>query len=368
MSSRTPSLPVLARRADATRACSFCPKLCRPACPVSTVTANDAVSAWGIMNALHVVTRGDAPLDASSAEPAYACSGCGACQSHCELAVNVPDTALDARAEALRSNVAPESISTFVSELPRREARVRAEAERVGAAESSPSGVVIFAGCTLVSTAISQVIAAQRAVESLVGPVTVVGDLCCGAPWLDAGDLDGFRARAEAVGDRLRRATTVIALDPGCAHAMTVRAPSRGVRSRPMKTLEQYFLERIDRVPEGALASMGSFAVHDSCRSGRGLRAFDAPRAVLQRLTGRAPTELVYHREHATCSGGGGLLPVTNPAIADAITDELAAQVRDAGVDHVLAGCPTSRARLARVGISAFTLADLFCELGRSKA
>lgn len=320
------------------------------------------------MNALHPIARGDAPLDASSAEPVYACSGCGACQSHCELAVNVADAALDARADALRTHSAPESISTFVSELPLREARVRAAAERVGAAESSPTGAVLFAGCTLISTAISQVIAAQRALEPLVGPLTVVGDLCCGAPWLDAGDEDGFRARAEALSDRLRRASTVIALDPGCAHAMSVRAPARGARSRPMKTLEQYFLERIDRVPEGALASMGSFAVHDTCRSGRGLRAYDAPRSVLQRLTGRAPTELVYQREHATCSGGGGLLPVTNPAIADAITDELATQVRDAGVDHVLTGCPTSRARLARVGISAFTLAELFCELGRSKA
>lgn len=368
MSSRSPSLPLLSGRADATRACSFCPKLCRPACPVATVTANDAVSAWGIMNTLHAVTDGAAALDAHAVESSYACSGCGACQSHCELAVNVPDTVLDARAEALRAKVAPESIATFVSELPRREARVRAQAERADAAESSPTGVVIFAGCTLISTAISQVNAAKAAVESLVGPVMLVGDLCCGAPWLDAGDLEGFRARAEAVSDRLRRASTVIALDPGCAHAMAVRAPARGVRARAMVSLEQYFLTRIDRVPEGALASMGSFAVHDTCRSGRGLRAYDAPRAVLQRLTGRAPSELLYRREHASCSGGGGLLPVTHPAVADAVTDELAAQVRDAGVDHVLTGCPTSRARLSRVGISAFTLADLFCELGRSKA
>jgi Fe-S oxidoreductase len=363
-----PRLPVLASRADATRACTFCPKLCRPACPVATVTANDALSAWGIMGALHSVASGAKSADAETLASSYACTGCEHCQSHCELSVDVPGAVLDARSAAYTSGLAPETVRTFVAELPAREERVRALAERIGAVEAAPTGVVLFAGCTIVATAPSHVAIAQRAIERLIGPISLVADLCCGGPWLDAGDVDGFRARAEALSDRVRRASAVIALDPGCVHAMRVRAPQFAVNGRSMEWLEQFFLQRIDRLPQSALATMGRFAVHDSCRAGRGLRSYDAPRAVIERLTGVCPIELAMNRERSQCSGGGGLLPVTSPSTADAITDELASLVRDSGADHVLVGCPTTKHRLTRVGISAFTLSDLFCELGRGEA
>ncbi len=40
---------------------------------------------------------------------------------------------------------------------------------------------------------------------------------------------------------------------------------------------------------------------------------YEAPRAVLGRLLGRAPDEFDEHREWAACSGAGGLLPSTMP-------------------------------------------------------
>lgn len=320
------------------------------------------------MGTLHSIATGAASPAQSSLGAAYHCTGCEHCQSHCELSIDVPGTVLDARAVALAQGLAPESVRSFVASLPEREERVRALSERIGAADTAPTGVVLFAGCTLVATAPAHVASAQRALERVIGPVSLVADLCCGAPWLEAGDVDGFRARAEALSDRVRRATTVIALDAGCAFAMRVRAPEAGVNARSMEWLEEFFLRRIERLPQSALAAMGTFAVHDSCRSGRGMRAYDAPRAVIERLTGVRPVELAVNRERSQCSGGGGLLPVTAPGTADAITDDLVALIRDSGADHVLVGCPTTKQRLTRAGVSAFTLSDLFCELGRGEA
>lgn len=361
-------LSLLSERAAATRACSYCPKLCRPACPVATASGNDAVSAWGIMGGLHSLTDGSDSPTAEHLAPAFACTGCEHCQSHCELAVPVVETVLDARAVAHSQHLSPAAVREFVANLPTREERLRASATQLAASVDAPSGVVVFAGCTLVATRPSHVAAALRAIEQLVGPASLVADLCCGAPWLDAGDFDGFRARAESLSDRLRRASTVIALDAGCAHTMSVRAAERSVRARAMETLEQFVAARIDRVPAGSLASMGAFAVHDSCRAGRGMGAYDAPRSLVERLTGRRAIELAYNRERSQCSGGGGLLPITAPSVADAITRDLAELVRDSGADHVLAGCPTSSARLRAAGISSFTLSELFCELGRDRA
>jgi Fe-S oxidoreductase len=44
---------------------------------------------------------------------------------------------------------------------------------------------------------------------------------------------------------------------------------------------------------------------------GRGLGVYDAPRAMLTRMLGRAPDEFVEAREAAVCSGAGRLLPST---------------------------------------------------------
>jgi heterodisulfide reductase subunit D len=328
------------------------------------VTANDALSAWGIMASLHPVASGAKSADAEILASSYACTGCGHCRSHCELSIDVPGTVLDARLMALRNGLAPKNVQTFVAALSEREERLRERATQCAAIDEAPSGVVLFAGCTLVATAPDHVVRVWRAIERLIGPIALVADLCCGAPWLDAGDVEGFCAHAEALSVRVRRASTVIALDPGCVYAMRIRAPLLGAKARPIEWLEQFFGQRLERLPQGALAVRGRFAIHDSCRAGRGLRSYDAPRAVIERLTGVRPIELAMHRERSQCSGGGGLLPVTSPSMADAITDELASLVRDSGADHVLVGCPTTQRRLRRVGISAFTLSDLFCELG----
>jgi Fe-S oxidoreductase len=360
-------LPALDRRADATRACSFCPKLCRPACPVATVTGNDALSAWGIMNTLDPVARGATP-SSELLQRAFACTGCGHCRAHCELDNPVEETLREARALAFVAQQAPPSVRAWLASIERREARLRDHARQLGARTERPLGTVLFAGCSLVATDVSRVAAIHRALERWIGEVSIVADLCCGSSCLEAGDVVGFHARAEALADRLRDATQVLTLDAGCAHATSTLASRREVSARAMEPIERFFERRLDALPSGALASMGSFAVHDACRSGRGMAVYDAPRAIVRKLTGRAPIELRAQRERALCSGGGGLLPITHRATSDAIADELAAMVRESCADHVVTSCPTSRARLSRCGLSAYTVADLLVEAARTGA
>jgi Fe-S oxidoreductase len=356
-------LPLLNERADATRACRYCPKLCRPACPVATVTGNDALSPWGILGGLDPLAQGGAPATSEALAPAFACSGCGHCESHCELATPVMDTVREARSVARSRQLLPIAAQRALDALPERERRANEAGRALSVQpEGASAGVVLFPGCTMVATEPSRIDATRRAIEAVVGPVTVVADQCCGLPWLELGAVDEFRARAEALSSRLA-ARTVVTLDAGCAHAMRVLSQPRANAPAAVLTLEEWLESRLEVLPHGALASMGPFAVHDACRLGRGLGVFDAPRAIVQRLTGAAALELTQSRSQSLCSGGGGGLPRTMPFAADAITDELASLVRASGAAHVLTGCPTSKRRLARAGVSAFTLADLFCQL-----
>ncbi len=361
----THRLPMLAGREDATRACAYCPKLCRPACPVATVTGNDAVSAWGIMASLASQAEGTEPASAERLGRAYACTGCDACQSHCELDNPVAETLRDARSQALAAGVAPATVSAFLASVPLRDERVRDHARQVGSTTDRPTGVALVSGCSLAATDVPRLAAMHRAFERWFGEAALVADLCCGGSLLDAGDVEGFRARSAALTDRLRAASAVVVLDSGCAHAMSTLASRRGLETVAVETLEAFVARSVRRLPEGALADRGPFAVHDACKLGRGAGQYDAPRTVIEHLTGRPPVELRDRREHARCSGGGGLLPRTHSAIADAMSDELAESVRASGASAVVTGCPTSRARLERQGLEAFTVADLLCDLSR---
>src|SRR3954464_5064327 len=100
-------LPVLAARDPETTLCTFCPKLCRPACPVSTVEGRETVTPWGKMRAMGEVARGVAPADAARLAPAYACTGCERCFELCDLDNPVAATLRDGRAEAYALGVAP---------------------------------------------------------------------------------------------------------------------------------------------------------------------------------------------------------------------------------------------------------------------
>ena len=42
-------LPLLEGREAETRLCTYCPKLCRPACPGGNAEAREATIPWGIM-------------------------------------------------------------------------------------------------------------------------------------------------------------------------------------------------------------------------------------------------------------------------------------------------------------------------------
>src|SRR5438105_3189140 len=73
------------------------------------------------------------------------------------------------------------------------------------------------------------------------------------------------------------------------------------------------------------------------------------PRAVLGTL-GHEVVELRGRGATTACSGGGGGLPLTHPAIADGYRDRLAAAVAEAagaGAAALVTGCATCAARLA---------------------
>ena len=80
--------------------CALCPRLCRPACPVTSGGGREAAVPAALAGVLLDWSRGK--VDASrAAEAATLCTDCGACQRHCYLHRPLPELLREARAELL---------------------------------------------------------------------------------------------------------------------------------------------------------------------------------------------------------------------------------------------------------------------------
>jgi Fe-S oxidoreductase len=354
-------LPLLEGRAEATTRCTYCPKLCRPACPVSTVEGRETVTPWGKMRAMGELLRDIEPTEeASRAATAWACTSCGRCRTLCLLDNPVADTLLDGRADALANELAPAPVARLVAGWDDRRVLLQAAASEAGLVGSGAATAVVV-GCRAVKEDPAGARRTVRAVGELSGGCHAAGGECCGAPLWDAGDREGFHRQAlrfvASVGDS---ATALVVSDAGCAWTLRTLYPRLGLapaRWSRVEHLAETAARQLDRLRP--LEHDGAVAVHDSCRLGRGLGVYDAPRRVLERILGRAPLELPSSRDQASCSGAGALLPITRPATARAIAAELAGEAREVAADvEVVTTCTSSRSQLRRAGVRADDLAD----------
>ncbi len=361
------SLPLLEARAAETRLCTYCPKLCRPACPVSTAEGRETVTPWGKMRAMGELTRdavaaGDEP---ASAATAYACTGCGACTTLCLLDNPVADTLRDGRADAFAAGLSPAPARRVAEGFAGRLARLEEIAGALDDAEV-PRGegtTAFLPGCTMVRFDPGAVVDVARAVARLSpsGGCVLVADTCCGSPLLEAGDREGFLKHARRFAADLGGYDTVVTADAGCAHALRVMYERLNVsapRWRKVEHVAELAVRNAHLLKRDPGA--GEVVVHDSCKLGRGLGVYEEPRAVLTAITGRRPTELPGSRAQGVCSGGGSLLPATMPETAKGIAAELAGLVHEATGGReatVVTGCATSRRMLRGAGVAADDLA-----------
>ncbi len=356
-------LPMLEPRRAALENCAFCPKLSRSACPVSNVEPRETLTPWGKMSTAYFVANGDVPLDGSFAAPAWACTGCFACRESCDHKNDVAGTLLVARGAMMREGVAPaaakKAIARFAAMAERTAKGVEELRGRPGVRADASTALLV--GCTYVAKARAEAEHAVDAASALAGGGVSLAGACCGLPLLHAGDPGGFIDHAQALSREVRSKRKVLVADGGCAHALRVRYPEYGVN---LGTRVEVLVEAAAR-DLGRLRPLGGderVRYHDSCHLGRGLGIYEAPRAVLTRVLGRAPEEFDDRRERAACAGGGGALPLTMPEVAHGIAE---ARVATAKSSRIVTGCASSLVRMRKAGGD---VADLATFIARALA
>lgn len=344
--------------------CTYCPKLCRHACPVALVDARETVTPQTLMATLSLLRsrRVDDPQQAAAM--LYSCTGCLACTTVCLHHVMPGKHLLEARAEVRRAGWGHPALGRLAEEV-RRAAVEMSRASRQAVASNrvrAEAQVAYFPGCEKPEASAISLALFDRIGAEYVG-VADVSLGCGGYPLLAAGFNEEFRAHAEELAGQLQGYARVVVACPSCAWVLKTVYPAHGIEVRPEVLHLVEFLEQFaERLPVRKVRSEAFY--HDPCYLGRHLGIYEPPRRLLRKAVSQV-REFSRNRDMAECCGGGGVLPRTSPRLASAIAAHRRVEVLEAGVKLVVTSCPTCKRQLAGDGIEVRDLVEVLEEATR---
>jgi len=335
----------LDRQAQALALCTYCPSLCRHACPVATAESTDTTSPWGLVSLVDHLRRGLVELDDEVVGQLFHCAGCSACTEACVHDNPVGELLLSARAWATTRGANPFPRERFerpplVLDAIRRVERF----ERRPALSLLPGRVALDATPKIIDTLLA-----------LCERLDVDAISCGEAAALDVGyDLwfagyhTEFVAQARKVHAALSGAHELVVMSPEALYCLQHVYPRYGLgfegallhtSDLVLQLLGSAVIERVD----------ARVAYHDSCHLARHLDRVEVPRQVLRRVLARPLVELASHGRDTWCCGATGCLQTTSPETTRAQSRAVVAQCREAGVERVVSFSPECVASLREV-------------------
>jgi Fe-S oxidoreductase len=334
-----------------TALCTYCPKMCRFACPVAEARGSEEVTPWGLMTLLGLVIERRSPVDTELGRLFSQCTGCRRCRTFCEHENDVPMALVLGRKLAVEAGAAPEEARRLVERL-RHSGNVHGEdlaarqRDLLGHRPAAGARILFFAGCEAIHAQGLALVDAVRVLEKLnLGPVTVLEDApCCGRPYHSLGLQALFRAHARELAPRLSRFALVVSSCPECVHTWKVLYPQVGapVQAR-LAHFAEVAAERLPRLPARGIRA----AYHDACHLGRGLGVYEPVREILRRA-GVELVEFFDHHEEARCCGAGNRFADIEPALARAIASRRVADL-PAEAEILATACPLCTTELGKV-------------------
>lgn len=340
--------------------CTYCPKMCRHACPVSTASGRETHIPQAKMDRLNQLRLGRSEWSQETTDPLYACTGCRHCTMYCDHD-NEPGLVLFAgRAAAVQRGVQHPALTGYPERFRAREHRLSAQLREAYGDQLATEGELgYWPGCDAVDKG-SEDIAAAMAVFQRVGLEDVrlvdAPQACAGYPLLAAGHRDLFRWHAGRVAASLRGFKKVAINCSACLYAMKSQYAAEGVTLRT----EVVALADVLAPAAQSLAcpiDKRSVYYHDPCYNARYNDVMESPRRALSQLV--EVREFGWCKSDTECCGGGGLLPKTMPLVADQMAKKRLAEVHASGGGMVVTSCATCTHMLKRNAPPSVEVANL---------
>jgi Fe-S oxidoreductase len=340
--------------------CTFCPKMCRHACPVSTASGRETYIPQVKMDRLNQLRLGHSPWTTETTDPLWACTGCRHCTMYCDHE-NEPGLVLfTGRAEAVRRGIQHPALTGYSERFRAREQRLTAQlAAMFGDRLATEGEIGYWPGCDAIDKGAAD-IAAALALFDRVGLEEVrlvdAPQACAGYPLLAAGHRDLFRWHAGRVATSLRGFRKIAINCSACQFALHAQYPAEGVHLRTeVVSLADLLAPAAQNL--ACPITKKSVYYHDPCYHARYNGVVEQPRRALSQLV--EVRELNWNKNDTECCGGGGLLPKTMPLIADQMAKRRLAEVQATGGGMVVTSCATCTFMLKRNAPPSVEVANL---------
>lgn len=189
---------------------------------------------------------------------------------------------------------------------------------------------------------------------------------CCGFPLIGAGAPEKMR---EVIDHNLEKAKaleakTVVFSCPSCYNTW------KDHYKTDLELLHStQFLEKL--IDEGTIR-LGPIDIavtyHDPCDLGRNSSVYDAPRRILQSISGLTLVELENNQAQSVCCGGGGNLEMIDSDLTGNLAQKKIAEIQKTGVNTVVTACQQcvrtikARAREQKIEIQVLDITELILQ------
>jgi len=329
--------------------CTFCPKMCRHACPVSTASGKETYIPQVKMDRMNQLRLGRGAWTSETTDPLWACTGCRHCTMYCDHANEPGLVLLTGRAAAVANGVHHPALTGYSERFRARETRLSAQLKTMFPDQLATEGELgYWPGCDAVDKGGADIAAAMALFERVgLENVKIVEapQACAGYPLLAAGHRDLFRWHAGRVASSLRGFKKVAINCSACLYSMRAQYAAEGVNLRTeIVSLADVLAPAAQNL--ACPLNRKSVYYHDPCYHARYNGVVDQPRRALSQLA--ELREFAWNKTDTECCGGGGLLPKTMPAVADQMAKRRLAEVQSTGGGMVVTSCATCTFMLQR--------------------
>ena len=324
--------------------CTYCPSLCRHACPVATAEGRDTVSPWGLMSVASHVMEKRVRLSQDLAEVLYHCTGCGACTDACKHDVPVAQTLVDARAEAVARGLAPVGAEAFVHRF-----KNTVSGKRATGHAKTPS-ILVLPGHRDVPPDGDEVRMllklADRLGESELG-VSPTSWLNTGVSLWQAGYREGFRRFSVRMREELALSRHVVVLSSEAAKTLRTVYPREGPRvAAEVLHVAEFLLPLL--YGDSVKRIEGRYGYIRSCSLPARPGGIDVQKELLGRVLEDTPLNISSLSSELGCCGGGGCLPQAAPDVTEVAADRIVDRALEAGLEHLITFSPECTGALKR--------------------
>ena len=287
----------------------------------------------------------------------WACTSCMACQEHCPVSIEHVQKIVDLR----RSQVLMESKFPQELNLAFKGLETNSNPWNMGAAsrfdwaegldvptvaDKDEVDYLWFVGCAgsfddkakATSKALAKILNAAGVSYAVLG----ADEQCCGDPARRSGNEYVFQMLAEANVEMFKeiKFKKVITACPHCFNVIKNEYPQFGgdfeVVHHTQLIAELLASGKINISGNG----IETASYHDSCYLGRYQKIYDAPREVMEAVSGKKITELSRHHDSSFCCGAGGSRMFLEENIGSRINHLRIEEAAEAGVDTLGVACP----------------------------